>query len=101
TQLGNAEILRVEGFAGAERGDRRFADIRGRDFVGLAEPERQNVGIAHARVGNLANLRGDEPAHAIARGEVETWSGSAVVHRLRGSARTGAHMSTASGPKPS
>ena len=43
-----------------ERLDRRRADEVGRDLVRLAEPERQDVGVAEARVRDLADLRAAE-----------------------------------------
>src|SRR5437762_9308560 len=57
TQLGNAEVVRVEGFAARERGRRLVANERRRDFIGFAEPERQQIRIAHTGVGDFANLR--------------------------------------------
>ena len=65
-QLGDAEVLGVEGLARSDRGDRRVADVRRGHLVGLTEPERQDVGIAHAGVGDLADLRGDQRAHRAA-----------------------------------
>ena len=57
TQLGDAEVVRVERFAARERCGRLIANERRRDFIGLAEPERQQVTIADTGVGDFAYLR--------------------------------------------
>src|SRR3954471_13769759 len=57
-QTRDAEILRIKGFAPFERIDARLADKFRRDFVGLAEPERDHVFLAHTCIGDLADLRG-------------------------------------------
>ena len=80
TQFGNAEIQGVKRLAGAKRGHRRVADIPGRDLVGFAEPEREDVGLAQARVGHFTNLRGDQGAHRAACSGIVAWNGRAVVH---------------------
>src|SRR5207247_3667061 len=50
--------------------------------VGLAEPERQDVGLAYAGVGDLADLRGDQSAHDAAGAKIVR-DGSAVVHWIK------------------
>ena len=56
-QLGEAEVVRIEGLAFGDRARRRVADELRRRFVALAEPEREHVAAAHRRVRDLANLR--------------------------------------------
>jgi len=77
-QRRDAEVLRVERLSARDRRDTRIADELRRDFVRLAEPERENVGVAHAFVGDVADERGGERAHRGTRGRVE--SGSGVGH---------------------
>ncbi len=66
-QLGNAEILRIERFAARERRRRGLADERRRNFVRLAEPEREHVRIVHARIRDVADLRSADRTHGLAR----------------------------------
>ena len=66
-QLGNAEVVRIEGLAGVQSVYARLPDECGRDFVGLAEPEREHVVAGHAGVGHFANLRGAQAADGLAR----------------------------------
>ncbi|MDT4844101.1 hypothetical protein FQZ97_780440 [compost metagenome] len=59
-QRGLAQRLDVEGAPVLECGDRSAADLVRRLLVGLAEPERQDVLAVHARIGDLADLRGPQ-----------------------------------------
>ena len=56
-QLGQTEVLRVEGLAALDRFDRRVAHEARRRLVALAEPECKHVVSPHAGVGDFANLR--------------------------------------------
>ena len=78
-QLGQAEVLAVEGFAGAQRIDGGLADEIGRDLVGLAEPEGDQVLAAHGGIGHFADARGAQLLHAGAGGRAENG------HELQGS----------------
>jgi hypothetical protein len=62
-QRRDAEVVRVERIARVQGLDRGRADELGRDFVGLAEPERQHGRVAQRRVSHLADLRGAQRAH--------------------------------------
>ena len=79
-QLGNAEVLRVEGLARARA--RRLPRLRMNSGVSSSGSPNQNgsmSGFAHAGVGDFADLRGDERAHGAA-GVKSVGDGSAVVH---------------------
>ena len=65
-QLGDAEIVGIEGRAGIQGIDPRLPDECRCDLVGLAEPERQHVPAPHARVGDLADLRSAQAANGFA-----------------------------------
>ena len=73
-QLGQAEVVRVEGLALGERAHRRIADELRRRLVALAEPEGEHVAAAQRGVGDLADLRSgqfvDERSHG--RGPMTT-----------------------------
>ena len=68
-QLGDAEDVRVEELAGADRVGAGLADEIRRRLVGLADPEREDVAPADAFVVELADLRSGELAHGGASGE--------------------------------
>ena len=79
-QLGDTEVLGVEGLARGDRSDRRVADVCRRYLIRLAEPEWQDVGVAHSGIGDLADLRCDQRAHR-APGMKVLRDESAIVHR--------------------
>src|SRR5690606_9164819 len=77
-ELRNAEVVAVAELAALDGGDGRPADeLRGR-LVGLSHPELEDVGPAHAFVGELADARGGERLHRWAGG-----AGREVVRHLR------------------
>ena len=69
-QLGEAEVVRIEGLALGDRPRRGVADELRRRLVALAEPEREHVAAAHRRVRDLADLRSgqvvDQRSHGAA-----------------------------------
>ncbi len=87
------EVVGVEGVPGLERLDRRRADEVGRDLVRLAEPERQDVGVAEAGVRHLADLRAAERLDGGAggghRGDSRTGARGARRRRRMARSRTG------------
>ena len=67
-QLGQAQVVGVEGFALLQRFDRRLADEVRRDLVAFAEPERQHVAAPHAGIGDFADLGFFEVLDGVAHG---------------------------------
>src|SRR5438093_4221605 len=66
-QLGQTEVVRIEGLASRQRLGGRLANRGGRDLVALAEPEGEHIVAADAGIGDFANLRsrkvGDHGSH--------------------------------------
>ena len=56
-QLGQAEVVCVKRFSRGDGARRRFAHVRRRCFIALAEPERKHVAAADSGVRDFANLR--------------------------------------------
>ena len=54
-QLGQAEVVRIEGLALGDRARRGIADELRRRLVALAEPEREHVAAPEGRIGDLAD----------------------------------------------
>ena len=67
-KLRDAEVLRVEGLAAMQRRDCSLPHELGRGLVALAEPEGQHVVAAHARVGDLADLRARQVPDDVSHG---------------------------------
>src|SRR5947207_2271006 len=81
-QFRNAEIWIVERFSRIQRRDRGRANVSWRNFVRFAEPERQDVGIAHARVGDFTDFGRNQRAHGGSSTEADAGMQRRVVHRM-------------------
>src|SRR5204863_8514129 len=53
-----------------------------RNFVRFAEPERQDVGIAHARVGDFTDFGRNQRAYGGSSTEVDAGMQRRIVHRM-------------------